>query len=53
MKQENYTKLDTKTEIKIYIIFAILFCTIIILDYIDFGLPCFFWQCKYDWVKII
>ena len=42
MRQKNNTKLDTKTEIRIYIIMAILFCTIIILDYINYGLPCFF-----------
>jgi len=42
MNNQNYTQLDKKTEFKIYIIISILFCTIIILDYINFGLPCFF-----------
>ena len=42
MKTQNYEKLDTKTEIKIYIIISILLTTIITLDYLNVGLPCFF-----------
>jgi len=32
--KKNYTKLNTKIEIRIYTIVSIVFCTIIILDYI-------------------
>ena len=42
MKTQNYEKLDTKTEFKIYIIISILLTTIITLDYLNVGLPCFF-----------
>ena len=42
MKTQNYEKLDTKTEIKIYIIISVLLTTIITLDYLNVGLPCFF-----------
>jgi hypothetical protein len=41
MKSVKQTKLDTKSEIKLYILISILFTTIIILDYINFGSPCF------------
>jgi hypothetical protein len=42
MTTQNYNKLDTKTEFKIYIIISILLTTIITLDYLNVGLPCFF-----------
>jgi hypothetical protein len=42
MTTQNYNKLDTKTEFKIYIIISILLTTIITLDYLNIGLPCFF-----------
>ena len=42
MTTQNYEKLDTKTEFKIYIIISILLTTIITLDYLNVGLPCFF-----------
>ena len=42
MNNQNYTQLDKKTEFKIYIIISVLLTTIIILDYINFGSPCFF-----------
>jgi hypothetical protein len=42
MTTQNYNKLDTKTEFKIYIIISILLITIITLDYLNIGLPCFF-----------
>ena len=42
MTNQNYNKLDKKSEIKIYIIISILLVTIITLDYLNVGLPCFF-----------
>ena len=42
MTTQNYNKLDTKSEFKIYIIISILLTTIITLDYLNVGLPCFF-----------
>ncbi len=42
MNNKNYNKLDKKTEFKIYIIISILLTTIITLDYLNIGLPCFF-----------
>jgi len=42
MTNQNYNKLDKKTEFKIYIIISILLTTIITLDYLNVGLPCFF-----------
>ena len=42
MTTQNYNKLDTKSEFKIYIIISILLTTIITLDYLNIGLPCFF-----------
>ena len=42
MKTQNYEKLDNKTEFNIYIIISILLTTIITLDYLNVGLPCFF-----------
>ena len=42
MKQNNYTDLTKKQELTIYAIFSILLCIIIILDYINYGLPCLF-----------
>jgi len=42
MKTQNYEKLDSKTEFKIYLIILTLLTTIITLDYLNVGLPCFF-----------
>jgi len=42
MTNQNYNKLDKKTELKIYIIISILLTAIITLDYLNVGLPCFF-----------
>jgi len=42
MNNQNYNKLDKKTEFKIHLIVFTVLTIIITLDYLNVGLPCFF-----------
>ena len=42
MTNKNYNKLNKKTELKIYLIVFSVLTIVIVLDYLNVGLPCFF-----------
>ena len=42
MKTQNYNKLDKKIEFKIHLIVFTVLTIVIVLDYLNIGLPCFF-----------
>jgi hypothetical protein len=42
MNNQNYNKLNKKTELKIHLIVFTVLTIVIVLDYLNVGLPCFF-----------
>jgi len=42
MTNQNYPQLDKKTELKIHLIVFSVLTIVIVLDYLNIGLPCFF-----------
>jgi hypothetical protein len=42
MTNKNYNKLNKKTELKIHLIVFGVLTIVIVLDYLNVGLPCFF-----------